>query len=1561
MVMNGKLHYQFYDQKKYNLLTQHNHNGELPSDASVNYHGFNINFLGGTLVGKPTIEGSHPFTENRNYFLGNDPAHWASNVTSYERITYQSVYDNIDLSIYQSGNSLKYEFIIKPHSSPKDIAIQIEGADSVYLEQGHLLIETSVNGVAEKPPYAYQLYDDYIKEIPCEFILKNGVLTYKVGRYDKERDLIIDPKLIFSTYSGSTADNWGNTACLDDDGNLYTGGTIFPTRSGTTGSSTPAGFPATTGAFQQTFQGGHTDIGILKFDSSGTQLIYATYIGGDGAEIPTSTIANDQQELFILGTSSSVNFPVSSNAFQKQNKLGLPQYVWYVNGIPVDTGTTTDLSGLNEGDSVYVKFLVQTSLVSCSDDSSTSNIITIDFPVGEYQVVQADTLICNGDTSYFELSFTDILPNSDSVQWWVNGSNSGQDSLLFEGINLQHGDSITAIIQFQNCDGSTANDTTFFIIHHANGTTNNHKIIADQLPCTNTILTLELNTAHLLATNSVAWYVNGLPRQNANSFEVELNNFDTVSAILTTPSDLSCITTDTISDTLIIDNSLFTVTPEYEFLSFSDYNLCTGSADVEMTVNFPGEDPESVRSINGGPFTLFGGGESFTQTGLSGNDSIIVGMVSQHGCRDKDTAFSELIVFGAEDKKSPLISITATSDSSCENGSASYSVSGTPWNETVNPVGGYNFTNGTDILIVKLSSDGSQILASTFIGGGASDGLTSNNSLLANNYGDQLRGDINIDDDDNVYVASTTSSLDFPVKGFQNSFGGGRHDAVVFKMSSNLDSLLWSTYFGGSGDETGVSIQRDSLNGVFFVGGTNSTNFETTTGVLNETALGQVDAYVAHLSPNGDSLNGSTLLGTSQFDASYFVQLGLDDNVFVLGQTKGNYPVHGNVYENPNSGLFIHKLTPTLDSTFFSTVVGDLDSTDAIVPNISPTAFLVNECENLFISGWGGRINNIPGFSRNGGYTTNLPITANGFQKTSDGSDFYMMVLLHNADSLLYATYFGDPGAREHVDGGTSRFDKLGIVYQSVCAGCAAFADSNGPQNNFPLFPTPDGDPNTYPQSNMSGNCNNGVFKFDLATLEAKFTNELECLPNTITFYNQTEGGVDYLWKFGDDSTFFTLTTDSVSHTYLQPGTYEVTLIATDITTCIGKDSVTNTITIPEPFLPESFIDTICIGENLNLFASEDNTSFVYNWTPGTGVTDSTIHNPISKTLSSTKFEILITDTLGCEKTDTFNLYVLPELSADFEVIGTCPTETAELINSSDPISQIQWIINNDTITTSADTISYTFNESGTKNIRVIAQNDSSCNLADTLNKSITIYTKYVPEFIEATICHGDSIQIEINNGDNDFDYDWTPNIGLDLTDPSHPIFSPTATQQYFVEFDNPINCFGQDAVLIKVNQLSDSISFGTIGSCTDKPRYEFRSLDNPAFSYTWNFGDNETSIGSSATHVYQEHGDFLVTVTISDSVCTIEDTITVKNEKFVVYNIFTPNFDDSNEHFQIDGIDNNGNWKLDVYNRWGKLIFKDDRYKNDWKAAEIEDGTYYYLLTAPDKSTCKGWVQILR
>ena len=123
--------------------------------------------------------------------------------------------------------------------------------------------------------------------------------------YNQNIDLIIDPTLIFSTYSGSISDNFGYTATYDNQGYLYSGSTAFG-----------VDYPVTTGAFQQSFQGGVTDIVITKYDTLGQTRIYSTYLGGSSDELPHSMVVNNNNELYVLGTTGSNDFPTTPNAFQ---------------------------------------------------------------------------------------------------------------------------------------------------------------------------------------------------------------------------------------------------------------------------------------------------------------------------------------------------------------------------------------------------------------------------------------------------------------------------------------------------------------------------------------------------------------------------------------------------------------------------------------------------------------------------------------------------------------------------------------------------------------------------------------------------------------------------------------------------------------------------------------------------------------------------------------------------------------------------------------------------------------------------------------------------------------------------------------------------------------------------------------------------------------------------------------------------------------------------------------------------------------------------------------------
>src|SRR5690606_30188264 len=199
-------------------------------------------------------------------------------------------------------------------------------------------------------------------------------------------------------------------------------------------------------------------------------------------------------------------------------------------------------------------------------------------------------------------------------------------------------------------------------------------------------------------------------------------------------------------------------------------------------------------------------------------------------------------------------------------------------------------------------------------------------------------------------------------------------------------------------------------NSVYFAGGTTSTLMPTTAGAYQQSKLNGVDGYIGHVSADGSQLLACTYNGTNSFDQNYFVQLDTEGFVYVIGQTLGSYPISNGVYSNPNSGQYIQKFSPDLTTSIWSTRVGS--GSGEI--DISPSAFLVTTCGQIYLSGWGGTINN-------SGSLNVLPTTSNAFQTSTDGNDFYLMVLEADASELVYGTFFGGSQSAEHVDGGTSR------------------------------------------------------------------------------------------------------------------------------------------------------------------------------------------------------------------------------------------------------------------------------------------------------------------------------------------------------------------------------------------------------------------------------------------------------------------------------------------------------------------------------------------------------------
>lgn len=1079
----------------------------------------------------PKIFGENPAIDYENYFLSNDQSKWASNVLKYSKINYSELYPAIDLIYYRTDIGLKYDFVLHPGSNYKSIDMEYDGAEMLFVENGNLVISTSVNVLREQKPFAFQVYDNDTVEVSCNYVLKKNRLSFEFPNgYNQTKDLIIDPSLVFSTYTGSTGDNWGFTATWDYDDNVYSGGIVFS-----------IGYPVSSGAYQATFAGGTApiagssyygdgcDVGIIKYNQNGTQKLFATYLGGaNGQEMPHSLVVNELNELVIMGTTGSPDFPVTPGAFQ----------------------------------------------------------------------------------TYF----------------------AGGDSVVYDNV--------------------------------------------------------------------------------------------------------------------------------------------------------------------------------------------------------------------------------------------------------------IGFHNGVDIFVSKLSENGTQLLASTYIGGSDNDGLNfkryytypdpvsglhfvemHGNDSLYYNYGDGARGEVIVDDKNMIYVGTNTFSLDFPAglnPGFQASSGGGQ-DGIVCKFNSDLTQLVWSSYLGGNKDDAIFSLSLSNEEDVLVSGGTVSHNFPVTTGAYNTAHNGgSTDAFVSKLNRNGNILMASTYFGSSSYENSYFVRTDRFDNVFICGQTKAPSTalIHNALYNVPNSGQFITKFNPSLNSVVWSTRFGTGNGR----PNISITAFAVDVCDRVYLSGW-GREWARSYYNSQGEYytwesvygTKGMAVTPDAIQTVTDGQDFYVLVLNEDASNLEYASFFGEVhyagcgySGHDHVDGGTSRFDKKGHIIQSVCASC-------GGCQQFPTSPNP----GVWSTSNNASNCNNAVFKIRIIENLAQANFDplpAGCAPYTVSF-NNTSQGSSFVWNFGDGSP--TSSSLNPSHTYTSGGEYTVSLIVGDPLSCNFYDTIQRVITVIEP--GQNFLSDIQICSGASTIIGPQGTypyGTTFQWSQGTNLNNYAIKNPVASPIATTDYLLIaagicidsLWQTVVVYEPD-FDLYVFSDTTI-------CPGGTATLYaNSTGTVNNWEW------------SNSYTFNPllSSSQNLIVspsisttyyVRAKENICNTFLVESVLVNIHSFNYNISPTQLLCPGETINLSVNNQQSSdvLTYQWGPASQIiSGANTSSPQVGPSVPTTYYVTITNQMGCTTTNEVQVNIDnitwaspQIIDNLCFGYCqGSAS------VTATGVPPYTYLWSNGNNTSTASNLCEQTY--------TVTVTD------------------------------------------------------------------------------------------------
>jgi len=1208
------------------------------ADGVGNAHAVKLELVDADLSKSPVELKDNGSTQN--FFKGNDRSKWARNVRSFEQVKYQNVYNGIDLLHYSNRSGLKYDFIVQPGANPQSIQIKVDGGEKIHISDGNLIIQTSVGQIEEKAPFAYQEIDGAISEVPCHFVLKHNIVTYSFPEgYDENYKLVVDPELAFSSYIGSTSSNFGFTASYDNDGNLFGGAIVFGPQ-----------YPTTVGAYQFTWGAGDIDCGISKFNEDGTDLLYSTYIGGSGNEAPHSIIVNDQNEIYILGSTSSSNFPLGQESFQ--------------------------------------------------------------------------------------------------------------DS--------------------------------------------------------------------------------------------------------------------------------------------------------------------------------FGGG--FSQGGA-----------------------------------------------------------------------GYSYEDGSDIFVSKLSEDGSDLLGSTFVGGSNNDGIGSG-SILDHNYGDRFRGEIVVDDEGFAYIASVTGSSDFPVQnGYSDNFSGTL-SGVIFKLSPDLSEMVWSTYTGGESTESAISLQLADDNSVYFTGGTTSSSLAASTDAYQESFSGGVDGYIGHISADGSQLLALTYNGTSQYDQNYFVQIDTEGDIYVIGQTLGDYPVSEGVYVNNNSGQFIHKFNAELTQSVWSTRVGSGNG----VINISPSAFLVTNCGEIFLSGWGGNLNN----NNNGGGTSGLPFTGDAFQSTTDGNDFYLLVLSPDAQDIEYATYFGGIQSSEHVDGGTSRFDKSGTVYQAVCAGCGSNDD----------FPT---QPGVWSETNPSSNCNLGVFKFKLSSVTASAEidgPEVVCPGTEFELINQSEGADTFTWSLGNE---FSNETE-LTYSFDEPGTYEIQLLAEDSQGCLASDSTTVTIVVEEePDVSANEPEPICPGENVQLEATGAEN---WEWFPATDLNNGSISNPVFSGNNTTELTVVGSNSCG---NDSLNvLVVVGTLDITIsENTSICPGDSTELVVTGG--STYSW--NPPSGLSATDISNPMAAPSSTTTYQVEIETAVGCTVTEEVEVEVLPPAPQLIGDDTKTSCNGVPVTLFVEGAD---EYEWSPSEGLNSTTTGNPEANPVSNTTYTVIGSNAC---GEDSfqVTVLVSSIDITIDADSV-VCANEP---FFLRASGADNYVWqpshlvynkyaeetraeinepsiisvrgidslgcsgnesvliqvyprlpfrlgndrviDFGEEITLETFSAYPIQWEENPYISCTDCNNPTVSPPETTTYVGEittdygcperdslmvfvrgELYVPNAFTPDGDGLNDIFKAEGLDI-VKFNMKVFNRWGELIFESENINRGWNGSSGNNsyysppGIYQYIIIAQEHQgevfEYRGHVHLLR
>jgi len=699
-----------------------------------------------------------------------------------------------------------------------------------------------------------------------------------------------------------------------------------------------------------------------------------------------------------------------------------------------------------------------------------------------------------------------------------------------------------------------------------------------------------------------------------------------------------------------------------------------------------------------------------------------------------------------------------------------------------------------DIVLTKLNTDGSALVGSTYVGGNQNDGGPSAwSSSFFFFTGDEFKGEVVMDNNDFIYVASLSRSTNFPVSlnALQpqlNPNGPNVQDAVIFRMTPDLSNLVWSTYFGGSGVDRAKGIRVERFGDVYVTGTAEANDMpKAPGGWMPDNPGGRSSAFIARIADSGRTLANFTFVGTDGIDDGFLLDLDKSGNVLMCGLSDGGMSATAGAYSSaPDAAQFISSFSTDLSKLNFTALVG----TGQNRADFCPVAFMVDKCDFIYISGYETR--------------SGLPTTPDAHLPNMTRQGFYLAVLEAGATDLSYGTYFGNAS---HVDGGTSRFDPAGVVTQGVCS-CTSAGLLETTPGAF--------------REQQQARCDMGVFKIDfdrdvVTSSITSFQSSTGCPPYTFNFEYSGQDATTFQWDLGDGSTD---TSSTFSHTYIFPGRYQVRLIASNPNTCNLSDTTYYRIAV----LGNTTVREANLCDPVKpIFLDVTAEDAVYRW--NNGFTGSTLMVDEPGTYY---VDISIN---GCGQRDSF--VVRPPIPHSFSIgedTTICQDPEILLGVPENDNHKYRW----NTGQTSPDLL---VTESGTYALTVI--NEDDCPLTDTVIVDFLQLPK--PDLgPDALLCEGDSLVLDVSAFGTS--YLWQDGS----TDAQ---LTAETGGTYIVDVIESV-CTLSDTIEIIGSNLSVLLPQDTV--ICDEPEYTIVPVSVDAEEYLWSTQEVSSSIIATQNGEYE-------------------------------------------------------------------------------------------------------------